>query len=250
MSTHVVQENERLSAIAAQYGIGVGSILDANPTKARTKLPSGHEVFAALAAGEELNLPGTLGLTIVTNQDMNDVLSGVNDRVNALDDQYNAAYKIGQIPLNVYVAWGPFQKAWAKYFSDHFTSLTFDTVKVVKTAEAWDAQRLAYGQVLLDNVAGKPTPPPTMPTPVDDEPLATAPPATPPATDLPPTDDTTQTPEEEASTTVRSLLFLGGTLAVIVVAGVVVKKYYFDPKAAKEAKEPSMKRLAVGTVGA
>lgn len=61
MSRHVVQEGEKLSGIAGMYGIGVRDVLMANPHKARVQLASGEQVFQSLAAGDELDLPGTVG---------------------------------------------------------------------------------------------------------------------------------------------------------------------------------------------
>lgn len=61
MIRHTVQEGEKLSDIAGAYGIDVRDVLAANPQKARVALPSGVQVFQSLSAGEDLELPGTLG---------------------------------------------------------------------------------------------------------------------------------------------------------------------------------------------
>ena len=57
---HRIQPGDRLSSIAHAYGIAPRALLDANKHKPRTLLGSGIEVFASLAAGEELIIP-TLG---------------------------------------------------------------------------------------------------------------------------------------------------------------------------------------------
>lgn len=61
MATHRVRAEERLSDIAALHGVSHQELLIANPEKPRTRLQSGAIVFATLAEGEELTLPGRLG---------------------------------------------------------------------------------------------------------------------------------------------------------------------------------------------
>lgn len=58
---HTVQQGERLSEIAHAYGVDVREVLAANPQKARVQLPSGAQVFQSLAAGEDIELPATVG---------------------------------------------------------------------------------------------------------------------------------------------------------------------------------------------
>ena len=63
---HRIEQGERLTDIASQYGVEVSDILAANPKRARMTLPSGSQVFASLAAGEQIADPGgagTLGAT-------------------------------------------------------------------------------------------------------------------------------------------------------------------------------------------
>ena len=62
MTMHRVEEGQRLSEIAANYGISTDEIVRANPTKESVTLASGAQVFASLAAGEDIELPGVLGL--------------------------------------------------------------------------------------------------------------------------------------------------------------------------------------------
>lgn len=61
MIRHTVQEGESLSRIADSYGLDVRDVLAANPQKARVELASGVQVFQSLSAGEDIELPGTLG---------------------------------------------------------------------------------------------------------------------------------------------------------------------------------------------
>lgn len=61
MTMHRVEEGQRLSEIAAKYGITTDEIVRANPTKEAVTLPSGAQVFASLAAGDDIALPGVLG---------------------------------------------------------------------------------------------------------------------------------------------------------------------------------------------
>jgi hypothetical protein len=60
MITHRVENGERLSDIVARHGVPLAAMLDANRHKPRVRLGSGLEVFASLAAGEDLRVP-TLG---------------------------------------------------------------------------------------------------------------------------------------------------------------------------------------------
>ena len=61
MNRHIVEEGEKLSDIAGRYGLDVRDVLAANPQKARLALPSGVQVFQSLSAGEDIEIPGTLG---------------------------------------------------------------------------------------------------------------------------------------------------------------------------------------------
>lgn len=62
MTMHRVQDGEKLSEIAQAYGISTDQIVAANPAKEAVTLVSGEQVFASLAAGEDIELPpGVLG---------------------------------------------------------------------------------------------------------------------------------------------------------------------------------------------
>ena len=61
MTKHKVHQGERLSTIAARYGVSHQAVLAANPGRETTVLPSGETVFRSLSAGDELDLPGAPG---------------------------------------------------------------------------------------------------------------------------------------------------------------------------------------------
>lgn len=61
MTMHRVEQGQRLSEIAEKYGTSTEEIVRANPAKEAITLPSGKQVFASLAAGEDIELPGVLG---------------------------------------------------------------------------------------------------------------------------------------------------------------------------------------------
>lgn len=57
---YVVQDGDRLSDIAETLGVWPEQLIALNPSKPTMLLPSGVEVFATLAAGEELLLPDSI----------------------------------------------------------------------------------------------------------------------------------------------------------------------------------------------
>lgn len=60
-----VLDGDRLSDIAARLGVSHLDVLASNPAKPTMVLPSGERVFQSLSAGEELDLPQTLGVAPV-----------------------------------------------------------------------------------------------------------------------------------------------------------------------------------------
>jgi hypothetical protein len=68
MSTYRVRPGDSLSLIAARLGAAPDAILAANPDKPRALLPSGVAVFASLSTGEDLSLPGSLGIAVLPDQ--------------------------------------------------------------------------------------------------------------------------------------------------------------------------------------
>lgn len=57
MTKHKVHQGERLSTIAARYGLSHQQFLVANPDRETMVLPSGETVFRSLSTGDELELP-------------------------------------------------------------------------------------------------------------------------------------------------------------------------------------------------
>lgn len=60
MAKYKVQQGEKLSVIAARFGVGHHAFLEANRHRETTVLPSGETVFRSLSTGDELNLPSSL----------------------------------------------------------------------------------------------------------------------------------------------------------------------------------------------
>ena len=57
MTKHRVQQGEKLSTIAARYGVSHQAFLGSNPDRETTTLPSGETVFRSLSIGDELLVP-------------------------------------------------------------------------------------------------------------------------------------------------------------------------------------------------
>lgn len=51
MTKHRVQQGEKLSTIAARYGVSHQAFLGSNPDRETTTLPSGETVFRSLSTG-------------------------------------------------------------------------------------------------------------------------------------------------------------------------------------------------------
>jgi hypothetical protein len=102
-------------------------------------------------------------ITIVTNADMNQALSNENDRMNALDDKYNSAFKEKRIGAEIFAGWGAFYKEWNAFFKDNYTSTTLWTVQVVEQTEAFGARRRQHENT-LNEALHQSEPPPEMVT--------------------------------------------------------------------------------------